>query len=161
MRHHSLQSGEMTNWVYYLGTATVVSGCFGDELEVKWLRECWSKAFDELECSDMDGTHGQVRWKRLDFALPRALQGMIRSSGESLSEDVSLKAREFAQRSMVLRGRQIIWIMIDYFKKNSRSLHKSLHVARHRSTAMAGRREISIVLHTVETHYHQLVNYNP
>ena len=32
------ESGEMTNWIYSIGTATVVSGCFGDELEVKWLR---------------------------------------------------------------------------------------------------------------------------
>ena len=31
-------SGEMTNWVDSLGTATVVSGCYGDELEVQWLR---------------------------------------------------------------------------------------------------------------------------
>ena len=46
------KSGGMANWVYSLGTATVVSGCFGDELEVKWLRECWRKAFDELEFSD-------------------------------------------------------------------------------------------------------------
>ena len=98
----------MTNWVYSLGNATVVSGCFGDELEVKWLRECWSKAFDELECSDRNGTHDQVRWNKGGISLPRALQGMIRSSGESLSEDVTLTGRELAQRSMVLRGRQII-----------------------------------------------------
>ena len=50
------KSGEMTNWVYSLGTATVVSGCYGDALQVKLLRECWSKALDELECSDMDNT---------------------------------------------------------------------------------------------------------
>ena len=80
------KSGEMTNWVYSLGTATVVSGCFGYELEAKWLRECWSKTFDELECSDMDGVHDQVRWTSLAFSLSSALQGMVRSSGESLSE---------------------------------------------------------------------------
>ena len=43
---------------------------------------------------------------------------MIISSGESLSEDLTLKAREFAQRSQILRGRQLIWMMIDYFKTN-------------------------------------------
>ena len=53
----------MTNWVYSLGTATVVSGCYGDELEAKWLRECWSKALDELEWSDVDYTHDQTRWR--------------------------------------------------------------------------------------------------
>ena len=73
-----------------MGTATVVSGCFGDELEIQWLRECWSKSFDSLECSDLDGTVDQTRWRRLDFSLSKALQGMIRSSGESLSEDITL-----------------------------------------------------------------------
>ncbi|MFM7987040.1 MAG: hypothetical protein ACKPKO_47785, partial [Candidatus Fonsibacter sp.] len=48
---------------------------------------------------------------------------MIRSSGEPLSEDVTLKAREFQQRHMLLRGRQTIWMMIDYFKTN-RSLQE-------------------------------------
>ena len=98
------QSGDMTNWVYSLGTATVVSGCYGDELEVKWLRACWSKACDELECSDVFYTHDQT-WRRiLDFSLSKALQGVLRSSGESLSEDITLKARGFAQRSKILRG---------------------------------------------------------
>jgi hypothetical protein len=59
------RSGEMTNCVYSLGTATAVSGCYGDELEVKWLRELWSKTFDEFECSDMNGNRDQVRWKKV------------------------------------------------------------------------------------------------
>ena len=57
------------------------------------------------------------------FSLAKALQGIIISSGESLSEDITLKAREFAQRSKILRGRQMIWMMIDYFKTN-RSLQE-------------------------------------
>ena len=40
---------------------------------------------------------------------------MIRSSGESLADDVTLKAREFSQKSKILRGRQIVWMMIDFF----------------------------------------------
>ena len=48
---------------------------------------------------------------------------MIKSSGESLSEYVTLKAREYTQRSHILRGRQIVWMMIDYFKTN-RSLQE-------------------------------------
>ncbi|MFM7982026.1 MAG: hypothetical protein ACKPKO_22175 [Candidatus Fonsibacter sp.] len=34
------RSGEMTNWTYSLGIATVVAGGFGDEQEVTWLSEC-------------------------------------------------------------------------------------------------------------------------
>ena len=56
------------------------------------------------------------------FHCPKHYKGMIRS-GESLSEDITLKAREFAQRSKILRGRQIMWMTIDYFKTN-RSLQE-------------------------------------
>ena len=52
---------------------------------------------------------------------------MVKSSGESLSEDVTRKARELAQRNKILRGRQIIWMMIDYLKKN-RSLQEQYTV---------------------------------
>ena len=61
----------------------------------------------------MDVADDPIRWKRLDLSLSKALQGMIKSSGEALFEDVTLKAREFAQRSKILRGRQIVWMMID------------------------------------------------
>ena len=47
-----------------------------------------------------------------DFALFRALQGMIKIRGASLSEDITLKARVLTQQSKILRGRQIIWTMI-------------------------------------------------
>ena len=107
------KSGEVTNLVYSLGTATVVSGCDGDELEVAWLRECWRRSFDELECSDMYRVKDQIRWKRLDCSLARALQGILKSSGEAFSEDVTLKARVFAHRSTILRARQIIRLRID------------------------------------------------
>jgi len=122
--HPFPRSGDMTNWIYSLGIATVCSGNIGDEQEVIWLRECWTKSFAQLEQSELDGsTSEEWRWKRLDFALSRALQGMIKASGESLSEDVTLRAHEYQQRSMILRGRQIIWMMIDYFKTN-RSLQE-------------------------------------
>ena len=41
------------------------------------------KSCDQLESSDLDGAKEQNRWKRLDFALSRALQGMVKSCGES------------------------------------------------------------------------------
>ena len=91
----------MTNFIYSLGTGVVAAGFFGDELEVAWLRECWSKTFDQLESSDLDGAKYQIRWKRLDCLLSRALQGMVKSSGESLSEDVTLKAREYAHKRII------------------------------------------------------------
>ena len=59
-----------------------------------------------------------LKWKRLDLSLSRALQGMSKSSGESLSEDVTLKARDVAQRSKILPGRAIMALMTHYFKTN-------------------------------------------
>ena len=77
-----------------------------------WLRECWSKLFDQLESSDLEGAKDQIRWKRLGFSLSRALQDMVKSSGESFSEDITLKARAYAYKNNILRGRHIIWMMI-------------------------------------------------
>ena len=85
------KGGEMTNRIYSLGTGVVAVGFYGDELEVTWIRECWSKSCDQLGSSDLDGAKDQIRWKRLDFSLSRELQGMVKSSAESLSEDVTLK----------------------------------------------------------------------
>ena len=48
---------------------------------------------------------------------------MLKSIGESLSEDVTLKAREFINKNIILHGRQILWMMIDYFETN-RSLQE-------------------------------------
>ena len=67
----------MTNWMYSLGLSADVSGCYGDELEVTWLRECWRTACDELENVRMEVTEDPIGWKRLDFSLLKAVQGMI------------------------------------------------------------------------------------
>ena len=48
---------------------------------------------------------------------------LVKSSGVPLSEGVTLKAREYAHKNKILRGRHIIWMMIDYFKTN-RSLQE-------------------------------------
>jgi len=70
------RSGDITNWIYALGIATVCSGNFGDEQEVIWLRECWIKSFEQLEQSDHGGsTTDEWRWSRLDFALFKSTSG--------------------------------------------------------------------------------------
>ena len=55
------KGGEMTTWIYSLGTGVVAAGFYGDELEVTWLREFWSKSFDQLESSDLEGAKEQIR----------------------------------------------------------------------------------------------------
>ncbi|MFM7978468.1 MAG: hypothetical protein ACKPKO_04055, partial [Candidatus Fonsibacter sp.] len=84
---------------------------------------CWHNSFDDLDNSDLDGVQDHVRWKRRGFLLPKAFQGMITSSRKSLPEDVTLKARAFAQRSKIRRGYQIILMMVDFFQRK-RSLQE-------------------------------------
>ena len=116
-------SGEMTNWMIHLGLSCVCVG-FSDELEVAWLAACSSKAFEELNFSGWSARVPPMpydtldRWRKLDFALAKALHGILKQSKESLTEDVILKTRECAQSNSILKGRQIVWMMLDYFKTN-------------------------------------------
>ena len=97
---------------------------FSDELEIAWLAECSSKAFEELNQSGWASRSPPLpfdtldRWRKLDFALAKALHGILKQSKESLTEDVILKTRECAQSNSILKGRQIVWMMLDYFKTN-------------------------------------------
>ena len=85
---------------------------------------------------------------------------MVRSSGESLSEDITLKAREFAQRSNILRGRQIIWMMIDYFKTN-RSLQEQYTWQDIEALQWQGDEKHQWFLHTLEVDHDQLIHRYP
>jgi hypothetical protein len=77
------------------------------------------------------------------------------SSCESLSEDITLKAREFAQRSKILRGRQIISMMIDYFK-TKRSLQEQYMWQDTEASQWQADEKISMVFTRWTTNHHQL-----
>ena len=93
-------------------------------MEIAWLAECSSKTFDELNFSGWATRIPPMpydtldRWRKLDFALAKALHGILNESKESLTEDVIIKSRECAQSNSNLKGRQIVWMMLDYFKTN-------------------------------------------
>ena len=119
-----------------------------DELEVAWLSECSSKTFDELVFSDwsLRGTtsanDSSDRWRKLDFALAKALDGILQQSKESWTEDVVLKSRKLSQRNIILKGRQIVWIMLDYFKTN-RTLQEQYKIPISGIPEVDGRREVT------------------
>ena len=50
--------------------------------------------------------------------MATTLHGILCQSKESLTEDVVLKSRELSQRQTILKWRQIVWMMLDYFKTN-------------------------------------------
>ncbi|MFM7982398.1 MAG: hypothetical protein ACKPKO_24065, partial [Candidatus Fonsibacter sp.] len=96
---------------------------FSDELEVAWLAECTQQMFDELAMSSRsvqapNPNDNIDRWRKLDFALARGIHNILRQSKEALTEDVVLEAREMSQNSTILKGRRIVWMMLDYFKTN-------------------------------------------
>ena len=61
--------------------------------------------------------------KRLDVIMSTSLAPVIHKSGESLSEDLFLADREADDRGEILLGRQMIWMMLDFFKT-----HRSMAV---------------------------------
>ena len=56
-----------------MATEAVVAGCYGDEKEVTWLRECWSKSCEELEISDLAGQTDRLRWKKVRFFVVKGI----------------------------------------------------------------------------------------
>ena len=68
-------------------------GRYGEEEDVSWLMECFSKTSVQLDKSDVTG--GEVdarRWRSLDFSLAKGHHGLFRNSCEPLAEDVLLAA---------------------------------------------------------------------
>ncbi len=71
----------------------------------------------------MGGSAGAFVFERLPGPLDEVglctgqkLHGILKQSKESLTEDVVLKTRLYAKSNSILKGRQIIWMMLDYFE---------------------------------------------
>ena len=128
---------------------------FSDELEVAWLAECTSKTCDELNSSEWVSRVPPMpydtldRWRKLDFALAKALHGILKQSKESLTEDVILKTRECAQSNSILKGRQILWMMHDYFQTN-RTLQEQYTYQDIESLKWMGDEKVATVLQNME-----------
>ena len=79
--------GDAKNWLTQLGRNAVAAAPYMDWVELKWLKECYTKSFEELRDS------GAARMKRLDVIMSTRLAPVIHKSGESLSEDLFLADR--------------------------------------------------------------------
>ena len=83
---------------------------YTDMAEIAWLNECYSKTYAEL------ADPGPARFKRLDLMLGKCLASVIHNSGETLSEDVFLADRDANEAGRVVGGRQMVWMILDFFK---------------------------------------------
>ena len=64
------KGGEMTNWIYSLGTGDVAAGFYGDELEATWLRECWSNRVISLKALTLMVPRSRIGGKDLILHCP-------------------------------------------------------------------------------------------
>lgn len=102
--------GDMTNGMTQLDRNVVACTPYMGFTELEWLKETYTRSFEELADS------GPPRMKRLDLVLSTRIAVIIHKSVESLSEDVFLADREAWDRGDSLRGRQMIWLILDFFK---------------------------------------------
>ena len=112
------QYGDMKNWMTQLKRNVVAVAPYTDMIEIVWLNECLTKTFAELADA------GSPRMKRLDLVLSKCLAVVIHKSGEQLSEDVFLADRDSADRDQILGGRQMVWMMLDFFKTHRSMLEQ-------------------------------------
>ena len=100
-------------WRWVLGR---VGDCLASRVLLQDVRRTinikWDSPIPALPTDPLD------RWRKLDFALSQSFHCILKQSRESLTEDVVLKIREYAQSNKLLNGRHIIWMVHDYFKTN-------------------------------------------
>ena len=102
--------GDMKNWLTQLKRNVISCAPTTDRSEIAWLNEISGKTFEALADS------GSPKMLRLDLCLSRLVANCIHKSGETLSEDVLLADRDASDKNDILRGRQMIWMMMSFFK---------------------------------------------
>ena len=99
---------EQTSWLSNVAKALVASSVYDDRREVEWLMEVKTKKFEELSDS------GEARFAPLDSLLAIALES-------KLPQDLRRKVSQASEKKLlaendVLTGRQIVWMVLNYFK---------------------------------------------
>ena len=122
-------SGDTDNWMRTLKWSCARAGeCFSDGLEAAWLAECSSStyvrlstlAWENLPPSYLSHIRPERR-RKLDSTVARALGYLTRQSQESVAEAAMLMMRDHEKSNLILRGRHIIWLIVDPAKSNHAS----------------------------------------
>ena len=86
----------MTSWMMQLGTNLTVAGGYSDKLEIPWIKECYSKTFDELREA------GNERMIKADLALNQQLTKLIQGTQEAIKNELWLKQLDCYSRNDTL-----------------------------------------------------------
>ena len=103
-----------------LGYNLTTAGGYVDKRELEWIHEVQELSFDQLA----DG--GCDRMRKCDMTLGKALISLLNGTNEPLKNDLIVIQSKMWQDNKVLSGRQIVKMILDYFKTH-RDLQK-IHV---------------------------------
>ena len=102
-----------------MNNVAVASGNPDCSRVTQWLAETWSSVtFDQL------GSSSGLAFVTLDLKLASAMTAMMHKAGEKakrLRDHVNLKMEDASMRGDIVKGRQIVWMLLDSFKTFDRS----------------------------------------
>ena len=108
--------GRIKQWLMAIGESLVrTSGVTSDEVEIEWLHEVYEKTFEELGQLSPD-----PRLRKADLQLAVQTEKVINKSSETVKYQLELKKAAIrAQENRILKGREMIWMVVDHFKMNA------------------------------------------
>ena len=98
---------ELTVWMNRLARNLWSASQYGDRKEVGWLLEVYEKSFDEL------GDSGEDRFAHIDGLLAQSAEKILPPDLWRVYQE---KCAEAMKRKDCVLGRQIIWLIVNYFK---------------------------------------------
>eukprot|EP00969_Alexandrium_andersonii_P029399 1283943-Alexandrium_andersonii.AAC.1 len=110
--------GMINPWLKNLAQNMAQTSGFFDEKELPWIAEIKER----LDVREPQAAETTARFRKADVQLAMAVEDVINKSSETLKYDVQMaKNMAMDNEHRTLRGREVVWMVIDYFKT-----HKSL-----------------------------------
>ena len=117
-------SDGIDSWIRTVKWLCALAGdAFADGLEAAWLDECSSLSCEQWSSPlwsnppSLQSAHDRPeRWRKLDCAVAQTLGYSIEQNQEIAAKAVLLRKREHEKPNSTLRGRQVIWIILDHFR---------------------------------------------
>ena len=97
----------ITTWLTKLSKNLVAASVIDDRKEVAWLMEVKEKTFDDLADS------GEDRFAALDSLMIGSLEKTLPAD---LARTYNEKSEEALKNNDILMGRQLVWMILNYFK---------------------------------------------
>jgi hypothetical protein len=101
---------EVTSWIGVIGRNLWTVSQYDDKAEIAWLKEVYDKTFEELADS------GAKRYVHFDSLL---ISGLEERLPKDLKREYEVKQREADKMNDAVVGRQIIKLVIEYFRTSN------------------------------------------